>query len=172
MDSFCCQLRDHKCSTLKNTQQNTLKSILSARYFMSNPSLNDRPFADSTSPNSNAFNNPVAEQFQKLKQMVFTKDTARSLGQSLRLIFVVIRESLVLAWLALCWAIVAMSWLTTKTKQTSQTLKDNWTTFQESHQNQSASEIATETGKSVLNSSKSAIDRIVVEAKKQVGLNE
>ncbi|UBF30542.1 hypothetical protein K9N68_35790 (plasmid) [Kovacikia minuta CCNUW1] len=130
--------------------------------------LNSSTDAGTTNPAT--INNPLAEQADKLKGILFTKDTATTLGQSVRLIFVVLKEALVLAWLALCWGIVAIGWLGNKSTQTGQQLRQQLTTFQETHQDQTASDIATETSKSVLNSSKTVVEQILTEAKKQVGL--
>jgi hypothetical protein len=136
---------------------------------MTNSIMDDRSTANPTT-NSDLANNPLREQADKLKELLFTKDTAATLGQSVRLILVLLKEALVLAWLTLCWGIVAIGWLGNKTTETGQQFKQQLSTFQEAHQNQTVSDIAAETSKSVLNSSKSVMEQIVTGAKKQVGL--
>jgi hypothetical protein len=131
--------------------------------------MDDRPPTNPI-PDPGTANNPLREQADKLKGILFTKDTAATLGQSVRLLFVVLKEALVLAWLAVCWGIVAIGWLGNKTTETGQQFKQQWTTFQETHQNQTASDIVAETSKSVLNSSKTVMGQIMTGAKKQVGL--
>ncbi len=136
---------------------------------MTHSITDDRTIIPSSADPDSA-NNPLKEQADKLKGSLFTKDTAATLGQSVRLIFVMLKEALVLAWLALCWGIVAISWLGNKTTQTGQQFRQQLTTFQETHQDQTASDIAAETSKSVLNTSKTVIEQILTGAKKQVGL--
>lgn len=140
---------------------------------MSNSVMNNQASVNSSNsvtPESNALKNPLPEQVNKLRQILFTKDTATTFGQSFRLLGVLIKEMAVLAWLALCWGIVAIGWLVNKTGQTGQFLQASWTTLQTSNQHHTPSEIATETGKTVLNKGKTAIAQIMTEAKKQVGL--
>jgi hypothetical protein len=45
--------------------------------------------------------NPALAQLSKLQQLIFTRDTAITFTQSLRLLFVLIKESLILCWLGL-----------------------------------------------------------------------
>lgn len=140
---------------------------------MSNSVMNNQASVNSSNSataKSSSLNNPLPEQVNKLRQLLFTKDTATTFGQSFRLLGVLIKEIVVLAWLALCWGIVAIGWLVNKTGQTGQLLQESWTKLQESNQNHTPSEIATETGKTVLNKGKTAIAQIMTEAKKQVGL--
>jgi hypothetical protein len=68
---------------------------------------------------------------------------------------------------AFLWAI---AWLGNKTTQAGQQAKQQWTTFQESTQDRTPSDIAAETSKTVLNSSKTVMEQIVSTAKKQVGI--
>lgn len=137
---------------------------------MTSSSTNNHNVQTSETVDSDTLNSPISEQLAKLKGLLFAKDTATTLGQGLNLIFVVVRESLVLAWLAFCWAIVAVSWIGQKSIQGGQSARNLYTSLQESHQNQTASDIASEAGKSLLDQSKITFNRVVTTAKQQVGL--
>lgn len=114
--------------------------------------------------------NPAAAQLNKLQQILFTRDTAVTFSQSLRLLLTLVKESLVLLWLGLCYGFVAFGWLGNKVVQMAQATKSRLTTLQETSREQSVTEIAAETGKTVLTSSKATIDYMMTQAKKQVGL--
>ncbi|MGP1384651.1 MAG: hypothetical protein ACTS2F_13895 [Thainema sp.] len=115
---------------------------------------------------------PISEQVEKLKKLLFDKDTAKTLGQGLSLIFIVIREALVLAWLAFCWAIVAVNWLGHKTVEGGQSARNLYVSLQEENQNRTASDIASGAGKSLVDQSKNTFNRVVETAKQQVGINK
>jgi hypothetical protein len=139
---------------------------------MSNPTLNPRTSTKASTTDSSAISSPLNTQIRKLKQLLFTKDTATNLGESLRILFALLKETLMLIWLALCWGIVAIAWLATKTTQAGQTANNWWVTLQEARQHQTASDIAIGIGKSVLNTSKALVKQILTKAKKQVGLSD
>ncbi len=139
---------------------------------MTSSPTNNHNFENPNIADSSTMNSPVSGQVEKLKNLLFAKDTAKTLGQSLSLIVVVVRESLVLAWLAFCWAIVAISWLGQKTVKGGQSIRSLYVSLQESNQNRTASDIASEAGKSLIDQSKNTVDRIVETAKQQVGINK
>jgi hypothetical protein len=114
--------------------------------------------------------NPTLAQLNKLQQLVFTRDTAITFTQSLRLLFVLVKESLVLLWLGLCYGLVAAGWLMSKVFHLGGNTKIWVNSIQEASREQSVSEIATEVGKTVLTSSKVTFDQVMTQAKKQVGL--
>jgi hypothetical protein len=140
---------------------------------MSNSVINNSAAVNSSTHSSTSVDNsnrPLMEQVDKLRAILFRKDTAATLGQGAGLIFTVLKETAVLLWLALCWCIVAIAWLGNKTTQAGHQAKQQWTTFQESTQDRTPSDIAAETSKTVLNSSKTVMEQIVSTAKKQVGI--
>ncbi|MBL1176288.1 hypothetical protein [Pantanalinema sp. GBBB05] len=140
---------------------------------MSNSVINNPATVNSSTPSSPRVDNgnrPLTEQVDKLRGILLRKDTAETLGQGLGLLFSVVKETMVLLWLAFCWCIVAIAWLGNKTTQAGQQAKQQWTTFQESTQDRTPSDIAAETSKTVLNSSKTVMEQILTTAKKQVGI--
>lgn len=139
---------------------------------MTSSSTNNRNFENSTTSDANTMTSPISEQVEKLKSLLFDKDTARTLGQGLSLIFVVVREALVLAWLAFCWATVAVNWLGHKTVQGGQSARNLYVSLQEENQNRTASDIASDAGKSLVDQSKNTFNRVVETAKQQVGINK
>jgi hypothetical protein len=119
---------------------------------------------------TNLGNGPLNEQVDKLKSLLFTKDTVTTLGQSINLVITLVKETLILGWLALCWTIVAIGWLGKTGLQTGEYLKQKLINLQESYQDRSPSDIATETRKTVMSSGKTIAEQILTGAKKQVGL--
>jgi hypothetical protein len=115
--------------------------------------------------NSNIANTPITEQFNKLKQLFLVNDTARTFEKSLRLLFVLIRESMILIWLSICWGVVALNWVGAHSTQIGQGVKDWWNAFHAGDPHKSKMDIATETVQN-------AMQKLVVNAKKQVGLQD
>jgi hypothetical protein len=139
---------------------------------MSNTLINESTVVDRDATNANLADTPIVEQFKKLQQMFVMNDTATTFGKSLGLLFVLIKESMILAWLALCWGIVGLSLAGNTAKQMIQGLKDWWNKLHELGQHQSTTDIATETAQSFFSKSQHVAQNLVVEAKKQVGLQD
>lgn len=139
---------------------------------MSNTIINEATAVNQDATNSEVTDTPIVQQFKKLQQMFLVHDTATTFSKSLGLLFVLIRESMILAWLALCWGIVGLSLVGNTAKQMIQGFKDWWNKLHELGQHQSTTEIATETAQSFFSKSQHVVQNLVVEAKKQVGLPE
>jgi hypothetical protein len=139
---------------------------------MSNTLINESTVVDRDATNANLADTPIVEQFKKLQQMFLMNDTATTFGKSLGLLFVLVKESMILAWLALCWGIVGLSLAGNTAKQMIQGLKDWWNKLHELGQHQSTTDIATETAQSFFSKSQHVAQNLVVEAKKQVGLQD
>jgi hypothetical protein len=139
---------------------------------MSNTLINESTVVDRDATDANLAGTPIVEQFKKLQQMFVMNDTATTFGKSLGLLFVLIKESMILAWLALCWGIVGLSLAGNTAKQMIQGLKDWWNKLHELGQHQSTTDIATETAQSFFSKSQHVVQNLVVEAKKQVGLQD
>ncbi len=139
---------------------------------MSNTIINAATVVNQDTTNSKVTNTPIVQQFKKLQQMFLVHDTATTFGKSLGLLFVLIRESMILAWLALCWGIVGLSLAGNTGKQMFQGLKNWWNRLHELGQHQSTTDLATETAQSFFSKSQNVLQNLVVEAKKQVGLQD
>jgi hypothetical protein len=124
------------------------------------------------STESNVYKTPITEQFNKLQQLLTVNDTAKTFGTSLQLLFSLIKESMILIWLALCWGIVALSWLGNNTQQLGGKLKGYWNLAKEFSQHPKKQDIANKTIQFSFDKSKSALQQVVSEAKKQVGFQE
>lgn len=101
--------------------------------------------------------------------MFLINEPATTFGKSLGLLFALIKESMILVWLVLCWGIVGLSLAGGNIKPTYQGLTDWWNRLHELRQHQSTKDIATEAAQSFVSKSQNIIQNIVVEAKKQVG---
>jgi hypothetical protein len=132
---------------------------------MSSTIANEPEVLNHDNTDSNIVNTPIAEQFDKLKQIFLVNDTAKTFEQSLRLLFILIRESMILIWLALCWGVVALNWANVHLKQIGQGAKSWWNAFQEVDQHKSKMDIATEIVQNTM-------QNLVAKAKKQVGLQD
>jgi hypothetical protein len=139
---------------------------------MSNTLINESTVIDRDTTDANAADTPIVEQFKKLQQMFVMNDTATTFGKSLGLLFVLIRESMVLAWLVLCWGVVGLSLAGNTVKQIFQGFKGWWNRLHELGQHQSTTDIATETAQSFFSKSQHIAQNLVAEAKKQVGLQD
>lgn len=124
----------------------------------------------SQTPTAVHTNNPTVAQLNKLQQLIFTRDTAITFTQSIRLLFMLLKESLILLWLGLCYGFVATGWLISRTIHLGGNTKTWVNSLQEASREQSVPEVATEIGKTVLTNSKATLDRAMNQAKKQVGL--
>lgn len=136
---------------------------------MSDTLINKSTAVSSESTDSKTSDTPIVQQFKKLQQMFLINDPATTFGKSLGLLFTLIKESIILGWLALCWGIVGLSLAGTTIKPTCQGLKDWWNRLHELRQHQSTRDIATEAAQSFVSKSQHIIQNLVVEAKKQVG---
>ncbi len=103
----------------------------------------------------------ISEQFTKLKDLFLLQDTGKTFIKSLRLLFIVIKESMILMWLALCWCVVGISLMGSKTTQASEKIVSWWHSL--SNQNKSTKEVAATT-------LRQAAQSIISKARKQVGL--
>jgi hypothetical protein len=110
-------------------------------------------------------NTSIVTKFNQLKQIFLNNDTAETFSKSFHLLFVLIKESMILIWLLLCWSIVALSWVSDRTKQIYQGVLGWWNTLHAAEQYSSKVDIATETVQN-------GIQKLVAKAKKQVGLSE
>jgi hypothetical protein len=110
-------------------------------------------------------NAPIVTKFNQLKQIFLNNDTAETFSKSFHLLFVLIKESMILIWLLLCWSIVALSWISDRAKQIYQGVLGWWNTLHAAEQYSSKVDIATETVQN-------GIQKLVAKAKKQVGLSE
>ncbi len=108
---------------------------------------------------------PLAEQVIKMKELLVVNDTANTFSKSFRLLFLLLKEAAVLVWLALCWGVVALSWIGDGAKQIGPKLQIVWTSLKALGQRESKVELATGT-------MQNAIQTLVVKAKKQVGVSE
>lgn len=138
---------------------------------MSNATIN-KPASTKIAMNQSEESNPTIAQLNKLRQIIFTRDTALTFSQSIRLLFTLLKESLVLLWLALCYTLVALGWLGNKAIQSGQVTQKWVSTLRETSREQSPGEVAAETGRTVLDGSKVAIDYVMTQARKQVGLTD
>jgi hypothetical protein len=136
---------------------------------MSNPNLN-QSVSNQTVNHPVEDANPAIAQLHKLRQIALTRDTVSTFSQSIRLLFTLLKETGILLWLAVCYGLIAIGWVGNKAVESGQRAKSWLNSLRESSQNQSATEIAAETGKSVLAGSKTTIDYVMTQAKKQVGL--
>jgi hypothetical protein len=119
-----------------------------------------------------AFPSSVSQQASKLRQLLFTKDTATTFAQSLRLLGRVITELAVLAWLTLCWGIVAIAWIGRNAGPWSQSLKSRWSDLQAKSEEPTAGAMASQASKTLLDKSKILWATIVTTAEKQVGSSQ
>jgi hypothetical protein len=110
-------------------------------------------------------NTSIVTKFNQLKQIFLNNDTAETFSKSFHLLFVLIKETTILIWLALCWSIVALSWISDRAKQIYQGVLGWWNTLHAAEQYSSKVDIATET---VHN----GIQSLVAKARKQVGLSK
>jgi hypothetical protein len=115
--------------------------------------------------NSDMANHSVAQQFDKLKQLFLVDDTLKTFEKSLHLLFVLIKESIILTWVALCWGIVALNSLGVHSVQLGQEVKAWRNSLQEEAQNKSKIEILTEIARDLARN-------LVVKARKQIRLHE
>lgn len=110
-------------------------------------------------PETNSVN--ISNQFNKLKEFFLLKDTAKTFFKSLQLLFIVLKESMILIWLSLCWCVVALSLLGDRVIQAAKSINAWWSSL--SNQNISKKEVAVSTFQD-------AIHSLISKAKKQVGL--
>lgn len=110
-------------------------------------------------------NTPIVTKFNQLKQIFLNNDTVETFSKSFHLLFVLIKETTILIWLALCWSIVALSWISDRTKEIYQGVLDWWNTLHAAEQYSSKVDLATETVNN-------GIQSLVAKARKQVGLSE
>lgn len=110
-------------------------------------------------------NTSIVTKFNQLKQIFLNNDTAETFSKSFHLLFVLIKESMILLWLLLCWSIVALSWVSDRAKEIYQGVLDWWNTLHAAEQYSSKADIAAETVQN-------GIQKLVAKAKKQVGLSE
>jgi hypothetical protein len=139
---------------------------------MSNTLINESTVANRNTTDSKATDTPIVQQFKKLQQMFVMNDTATTFGKSLGLLFVLLKESMILAWLALCWGIVGLSLAGNTAKQMFWGLQDWRNKLHELGEHQSTTDIATETAQSFFSKGQHVVQNLVVEAKKQVGLQD
>jgi hypothetical protein len=114
---------------------------------------------------ANFNNTPIAEQVKKMKDLLVVNDTANTFSKSARLLFVLAKESAILLWLTLCWGVVALSWVADGAKQLQPKLQEWWRSLKSFGQRESKVELATGT-------LQTAVQNLVVKAKKQVGVSE
>jgi hypothetical protein len=116
-------------------------------------------------------NNQVSAQLNKLRQIVFTRDTVVTLGQSIRILITLLQETLKLLWLVFCMVLVGFEWAGKQAIAAGQSLKTWSTRLPEMNSEQTASELAVETGKTLLTTAQRAIEQMMTHAKQQVGLS-
>jgi hypothetical protein len=132
---------------------------------MSTTRANDPKTSNHDVTNSILVSDSITQQFDKLKQLFFVNDTAKTFEKSLHLFFVLTKESMILIWLALCWVIVAVSWVSAHSTQIVHGVKGWWSAFHEVDPHKSKMDIAIETIQNTMQS-------LVLQAKKQVGLQD
>jgi hypothetical protein len=115
-------------------------------------------------------NNSVLTQVYKIKQIAFHQDTTTTFGALARLLFNLVRESVVLAWLAICFAVVAVEWLGRRSRAMIQWGKTQFVQVQDSSQQRSSADVASDIGKSLVMTSQGAIAHLLVQAKMQLGI--
>lgn len=120
---------------------------------MSDTLINKSTAVISEPTDSKTIDTPIVRQFKKLQQMFLLNDPATTFGKSLGLLFALIKESMILGWLALCWGIVGLSLAGATVKPTCQRLKDWWNRLHELRQHQSTRDIATEAAQSFVSKS-------------------
>jgi hypothetical protein len=135
--------------------------------------MSNRPMNDPTPTNHDITQaktpeTPIIEQFNKLKEIVLVNNTATTFANSLHLLLILIKESMILAWLALCWGIVALSLTGEQLKWLTQHLKHWWQHLNEVGQQKSATDMA----QAFTAKSQHVFQKLVVEARKQVGLQD
>ncbi len=136
---------------------------------MSQSTLN-RSASESAKVQQSERTNPAISQLNKLQELVFNRESALTFAQSIRLMATVVKEFATLLWLTVCYGLVALSWLGNWAVQSGQQAKGWWIEFKQRRSQQSTTEIAAETGKSVLHRSHAIVSYVVRQARKQVGL--
>jgi hypothetical protein len=132
---------------------------------MSTTLANESETPNCTHTDSNVTNATISEQFEKLKQLFLIDDTVKTFEKSLRLLFILIRESITLIWLVFCWGIVALNWVGVHARQVSQGFKSWLKAFHAVDEHKSKKDIAAEIARN-------AMQNLVVKAKKQIGLQD
>jgi hypothetical protein len=132
---------------------------------MSTTHTNDPKVSKHDTTDSIMTNDSIAQQFDKLKQLFLVNDTAKTFEKSLHLLFILAKESMILIWLALCWVVVALSWVSVHSTQIVHSVKGWWSAFHDVNPHKSKIDIAAETVQNTMQS-------LVSKAKKQVGLRD
>lgn len=114
--------------------------------------------------------NQITVQLGKLRRMIFTRGTAATLGESFQLLIAVLKEVLVLVWLAVCFVLVAFEWVGHRAITAGRSTRIWFSTLEDGNPQQTVSEIAADTGKSLVARSQKTIAQVMVQAKKQLGL--
>jgi hypothetical protein len=151
-------------ANLAYTKSEEIMSAQTAKT-ISSKLVDEFKFSNHENNSSTITSTSISEQFNKLKQLVVVNDTARTFKKSLRLLFVLIRESMILIWLAVCWGIVAVHWVGTYSTQMGQGVKNWWKAFHEIDSHQSKMDIAAEVAQN-------AMQNLVSKAKKQIGIQD
>ncbi len=115
---------------------------------------------------------PMTEQLHKMKQLLSDHDTAKTFRQSCRLLLSLLKESAILLWLALCWAIVGTTWIIDQGRGTAIKFKHFREKLDSIKRERTKKELVTEVSQTLVQKSQTAIQNFVSEAKKQVGLSD
>ncbi len=115
---------------------------------------------------------PMTEQLHKMKQLLMNHDTAKTFQQSCRLLLSLLKETVVLLWLAICWVIVGTTWVVDRGRSLTITFQHLRDQLNKAKQERTPKEIVTEASQTLVQNSKTAMRSLVSEAKKQVGISD
>jgi hypothetical protein len=112
-------------------------------------------------------NNPLADQITKVQQLVLSVETIQTYQRALQLTWQILKETLALLWLILCLSLVLTVWAKDWVIAGGQRFRE-WVTRLNQ---QETSEIATNTGQSLLETSRNIFTFLIGQAKAQLGLS-
>ena len=116
--------------------------------------------------------NPMKEQIKTIKQIFLVDETAHTFSKSFQLLFRLVKESLILIWLSLCWGIVAITWMLDRGKATRYQVEQLYEKICTFSQNRTKKEVIVDATQTLSNKSQNTLKTMVIKAKKQVGLQD
>jgi hypothetical protein len=112
--------------------------------------------------------NTIREQFAKLWQLLSNSETGNNYQKTLVNTWQILRETLKLAWLVLCFGLVMLAWLWNIAIQSGQSLRSWLNGIEEP----TADRILSEAGRALLTAGQTTTTSLVSQARSQLGIPE
>ncbi|MBW4521186.1 MAG: hypothetical protein KME16_15990 [Scytolyngbya sp. HA4215-MV1] len=112
--------------------------------------------------------NTIREQFTKLWQLLSNSETGTNYQKTLGNTWQILRETLKLAWLILCFGLVMLAWLWNVAIQGGQSLRSWLNGIEEP----TANRVLSEAGKVLLTAGQTTTTSLVSQARSQLGIPE